>query len=145
MQMFGLTIARTKSLESLVGISGSRSWWPLIHEAVTGGWQRNESINTDTVLSNPTLFACVTLIAGDIAKLRPKLVEKDTHGIWSEIESAAFSPVLRKPNAYQSRIDFFEWWMLSKLVHGNLYALKARRGDVALHPRSVPRDAAPGA
>jgi HK97 family phage portal protein len=132
MEMFGLTITRTKSLgsgmDSLTGISGSRSWWPLIREATTGGWQRNEEINTDTVLSNPTLFACVTLIAGDIAKLRPKLVERDAHGIWSEIESAAFSPVLRKPNAYQSRIDFFEWWMLSKLVHGNLYALKARDG-----------------
>ena len=132
MDIFGLSITRTKSLGSgmgsLTGISGSRSWWPLIREATTGGWQRGEEINTDTVLSNPTLFACVTLIAGDIAKLRPKLVERDAHGIWSEIESAAFSPVLRKPNAYQSRIDFFEWWMLSKLVHGNLYALKARDG-----------------
>ena len=128
MQVFGFTITRTKSLDSLTGISGSRGWWPLIREATTGGWQRNEEVNVDTVLSNPTLFACVTLIAGDIAKLRPKLVEQDSHGIWREVESAAFSPVLRKPNAYQSRIDFYEWWMLSKLVHGNTYALKARDG-----------------
>lgn len=132
MDIFGLSITRTKSLGSgmgsLSGISGSRSWWPLIREATTGGWQRGADVNTDTVLSNPTLFSCVTLIAGDIAKLRPKLVEQSADRIWREIESPAFSPVLRKPNAYQSRIDFFEWWMLSKLVHGNLYALKARDG-----------------
>ena len=128
MQMFGFTIARTKSLGSLTGISGSRGWWPILHEATTGGWQRNEEVSVDSALSNPTLFACVTLIAGDIAKLRPKLVEQDANRIWHEVESPAFSPVLRKPNPYQSRIDFYEWWMLSKLVHGNTYALKARDG-----------------
>ncbi len=133
MNLFGLTIARTKTLElhtksalSGVGVSGSSGWWPLIREWTTGGWQRNEEVQAETVLSNPTLFACITLIAGDIAKLRLKLVKKDDDGVWTETESSAFSPVLRKPNHYQTRIDFFEWWMISKLVHGNTYALKAR-------------------
>jgi HK97 family phage portal protein len=137
MQVFGLTIARTKQIEqtietrtksalSGVGLSGSRAWWPLIREWTTGAWQRNEEIQAESVLSNPTLFACITLIAGDIAKLRLKLVERDKDGVWSETESPAFSPVLRKPNHYQTRIDFIEWWMISKLVHGNTYALKAR-------------------
>jgi HK97 family phage portal protein len=131
MELFGLTIARTKTLRaksalSGLGLSGSRGWWPLIQEATTGGWQRNEEVQAETVLSNPTLFSCITLIAGDIAKLRLKLVERDDDGVWTETESPAFSPVLRKPNHYQTRIDFFEWWMISKLVHGNTYALKAR-------------------
>ena len=141
MNLFGLTIARTRALEaqtkslveaetksvlSGIGVSGSRGWWPLIREWTTGAWQRNEEIQAETVLSNPTLFACITLIAGDIAKLRLKLVERDPEGVWIETESSAFSPVLRKPNHYQTRIDFFEWWMISKLVHGNTYALKAR-------------------
>jgi HK97 family phage portal protein len=135
MNFFGLTIARTKTLDaqtksalSGVGLSGSRGWWPLIREWTTGGWQRNEEVQAETVLNNPTLYACITLIAGDIAKLGLKLVERDTDGVWSETESPAFSPVLRKPNHYQTRIDFFEWWMISKLVHGNTYALKARDG-----------------
>lgn len=117
---------KTKDLFGLSGLSGSRIWWPWFQESSAGGWQRNEAVNVNTVLSNPTLYACITLIAGDIAKLYPCLVEKDSDGIWNEIESAAFSPVLRKPNHYQTRVDFFEWWMLSKLVHGNTYALKAR-------------------
>jgi len=128
------TIARTKELElqrkyalgSLSGISGHRGWWPLIRDITTGAWQRNEEVNIDTVLSNPTLYACVTLIAGDIAKLRPMLVEQDDDSIWTEVESSAFSPVLRQPNGYQTWVDFAEWYILSKLVHGNAYALKAR-------------------
>jgi HK97 family phage portal protein len=129
--VLGLTISRAKTLQPrqkriLSNVDGSRSWWTLIHEITTGGWQRNEEVHVDTVLSNPTLYSCITLIAGDIAKLRPKLVERDSDGIWHEVESPAFSPVLRKPNTYQTRIDFFEWWQLSKLCHGNLYALKER-------------------
>jgi HK97 family phage portal protein len=135
MQLFGLTIARTKTLEAQtksalasVGVSGSRGWWPLIRESFTGAWQRNEELHAETVLCNPTLFACITLIAGDIAKLRLKLVEQDDDGVWTETTSAAFSPVLQKPNHYQDRIDFYEWWMVSKLAHGNTYVLKGRDG-----------------
>lgn len=137
MRVFGLTIARTKTLErsmkrrtkaalAHVGVSGSRGWWPIIRESFPGAWQRNVDIHPETVLHNPTLFACITLIAGDIAKLRLKLMEQDADGIWIETDSSAFSPVLAKPNHYQSRIDFYEWWLISKLVHGNTYVLKAR-------------------
>jgi HK97 family phage portal protein len=135
MTFFGFQLTRQKALAprvsampTVVPISGGRSLWSSfwIQETSVGGWQRNEDARAATVLANPTLYACVTLIAGDIAKLRPKLVERDANGIWAETDSAAFSPVLRKPNSYQTRIDFYEWWMLSKLAHGNTYALKAR-------------------
>jgi HK97 family phage portal protein len=136
-RLAGLTIERTKALEvkikalttqALSSVVGSRGWWPLLHEFTTGGWQRNETVNIDTVLQNPTLYACITLIQNDFSKCRPKLVEQDDDGIWTEIGSAAFSPVLRKPNHFQTRIDFFKWWMQSKLTWGNTYALKARDG-----------------
>jgi HK97 family phage portal protein len=126
MDLFGWTIARTKALSRGIStILGGRLWWPL-HDPYPGAWQQNAEVSPTTVLSNPTLYACVTLIAGDIAKLRPMLVEEDDHGIWSETYIPAFSPVLDTPNPYQDRVDFFEWWMLSKLCHGNTYALKAR-------------------
>ena len=71
-------------------------------------------------------FACKTLIARDIAKLRVKLVEKDDNDIWSETTNPAFSPVLRRPNDYQTRNQFWECWLLSKLCRGNTYVLKVR-------------------
>lgn len=70
-------------------------------------------------------FACKTLIARDIGKLRIKLVQQ-ANGIWSETENPAFSPVLRKPNRFQTRNQFWEYWILSKLNRGNTYALKQR-------------------
>jgi HK97 family phage portal protein len=55
-----------------------------------------------------------------------RLVQKDANGIWTETENPAFSPVLRKPNRYQTRIKFVEQWLTSKLLHGNTYVLKQR-------------------
>jgi HK97 family phage portal protein len=100
-------------------------WWP-IREPFAGAFQRDIEWTPDTVLAHSAVFGCITLIASDIGKLRPKLVEQDANGIWKETQSAAFSPVLRKPNPYQNRIQFIEWWMNSKLIRGNTYALKER-------------------
>lgn len=103
-----------------------RTGWYPIYEADTGNWQRNIKVDRESVLAYHAVFACMTLIARDIAKLRVKLVQRDANGVWSEFTSPAFSPVLRKPNAYQTRIQFWENWILSKLSHGNTYALKVR-------------------
>lgn len=101
-------------------------WYPLIREPFTGAWQRNQELRGETLLTFHAVYSCVTLIASDVAKCRPKLMQQGDNSIWSETEAAAFSPVLRKPNNYQNRIQFFESWMLSKLIHGNTYVLKER-------------------
>ena len=72
------------------------------------------------------MFACTTLIASDIGKVRLRLVVQDGEGIWRETESPAFSPVLRKPNRYQTFPKFIEQWIVSKLIKGNTYVLKQR-------------------
>jgi len=108
------------------GGSGSRGWWPIVREPFAGAWQRNLETQADTVLGNPTVFACTSLIAQDVGKVRLALVEEVGRGIWEETDSPAFSPVLRKPNHYQTAVKFREQWMLSKLIHGNTYALKQR-------------------
>lgn len=130
MKIFGLPIPFTgepsrKAVMSSVS-EGRGGWYPIVREPFAGAWQRNISINADTAASFHADFACKTLIARDIAKMRVKLVEKDANDIWSETDSAAFSPVLRRANDYQSRNQFWEAWMLSKLSRGNAYVLKVR-------------------
>lgn len=125
MKLFGLTFGREKALEPVADRGG---WWPVIREAFSGAWQENVEIRADTVMSFHAVFACQTLIASDIAKLRVKLVAQDGDGIWTETKNPAYSPVLRKPNGYQNRIQFFECWVLSKLQRGNAYILKQRDG-----------------
>jgi len=106
-------------------VDTNRGWFPVVREPFTGAWQRNEEIRLDTSLSNPVLFRCVSLISSDVAKMRCRLVRLDD-GIWTEAENPAFSPVLKRPNRYQNRIQFFTYWMISKLTMGNTYVLKQR-------------------
>ena len=130
MQFLGLTILRTKALPSqLASVNEGRGgWWPIVRESYPGAWQQNVTVNLDNVMTFSALYACVTLIASDIGKLRIKLTQESGDDVWEEVDSPAYSPVLRKPNGYQNRIQFLENWITSKLVWGNAYILKARDG-----------------
>src|SRR5262245_24976521 len=130
MRIFGVPIPFTgerKALPPLTSVPYDRGgWYPLIREPFAGAWQRNMEINVNTAASFHADFACKTLIARDIAKMRVKLAERDSDDIWSETTNPAFSPVLRRPNNYQTRNQFWECWVLSKLSRGNSYVLKER-------------------
>jgi HK97 family phage portal protein len=107
-------------------VSSSGGWYPVVRESFTGAWQQNVELRVETALSNPTVFRCVSLIAGDIAKTPLRLVRLTDDGIWIETASPAFSPVLRKPNHYQTISQFLEQWVFSRLLYGNTYVLKGR-------------------
>jgi HK97 family phage portal protein len=148
-RLFGidLSFGRSRTATAVVGASvparGSGGWWPVVREPSLGAWQRNESLAMPTTMSYAAVFACTTLIASDIGKLRLRLVERDDEGIWNEVTASAFSPVLRKPNRYQLINKFLEQWLVSKLTFGNTYVLKQRdaRGVVValyvLDPQKV--------
>jgi HK97 family phage portal protein len=124
MKLFGFQITKAAPTQTLNSVD-NRGWYS-IFESFPGAWQRNIRVDHESVLAYNAVFACMTLIAGDVAKNRVKLVALDSDGIWSETTNAAFSPVLRKPNGFQTRIQFWENWMLSKLSRGNAYVLKQR-------------------
>lgn len=151
MRLFGVELWKPRSVrgqlvEKQTGImlpARAGSWFGIFTEAFSGAWQRNVVLdNTQTLLAFSAVFACISLIAGDIAKLRIKLLRR-VGGFWTEDFSGAFSPVLRKPNRYQTRLQFIHSWMTSKLIWGNTYVLKERdeRGVVVemhvLNPQLV--------
>lgn len=100
------------------------SFWGLIQEAFPGAWQQNVEIKTEDILRHPAVQAALALISGDVAKLRLRLMKRGDDAIWGEIRGA--NPVFRKPNHYQTRVQFFEQWLLSLLIYGNTYVLKHR-------------------
>lgn len=133
MRVFGLTISRSKTAVGPIQPTPyeaqqmqSRGWFSIIREGFTGAWQRNIATPAGALQAHVTVFACLTLIAGDISKMRLLLVKRDEDGISTEVESKAYSPVLEKPNHYQNRMQFLEAWVLSKLQAGNTYVLKER-------------------
>ena len=136
MRLFGLEISRARVPSALSPPAGTQGggWFPVIRESYTGAWQQNAPpITAPTALSYFAVYGCVTLIATDIGKLGLRLVAQDDDGIWSETENPAYSPVLRKPNRYQTINKFVEQWITSKLTAGNAYVLKQRdhRGVVS--------------
>jgi HK97 family phage portal protein len=131
MRLFGVTLPalRRKALPpGTQTVEQSRGWFRLgaVLEPFTGAWQRNIVGNRDDILTHTVVYACLRLISADIGKVRIRLVEQNRNNIWEETTNTAHSPVLRKPNRYQTRIKFIEQWVLSKLTDGNAYILKDR-------------------
>lgn len=124
MNLFGLTITRTKALSAVGG--AWRNAWRTISEPFAGAWQKNIEEKQSDLLTYPTLYACIYRIASDIGKLPFSLRRRDENGVWTEVSNPAYDPVLRKPNDYQTAAQFREQWLLSKLTAGNTYALKRR-------------------
>jgi HK97 family phage portal protein len=129
-QLFGFEVSIRKAAP-LRPLSRARDgWWPVVRESYTGAWQENVDLRGESLLTNPTVFACVTRISQDIGKLRLRLVVQDDWNadIWTPTSNPAYSPVLRRPNHYQTIVKFVEQWVSSKLIWGNTYVLKQRDG-----------------
>jgi HK97 family phage portal protein len=128
MRIFGLDISRARSTPAnLSPVSSSLGgWYPIVRESSPGAWQHNVTVSQETALAYFAVYGCVSLIATDVAKLYLRLVEQDADGFWQETTNPAYSPVLRKPNRYQTITKFVETWITSKLTTGNTYVLKER-------------------
>jgi len=132
-RLLGRRQAATKAFTS---VSDNRGWFR-IFESYSGAWQQNVVVDRDLALSNHAVYACMTLIASDIAKMRLKVVELGKDRVWTENPNARAAGVLRKPNAYQTRIQFFESWVMSKLSRGNTYVLLVRDGRAGVREMHV--------
>lgn len=111
---------------SLSGVDDSRGWVQLFTGSLRHlNFQTEVEVSKDRVQAQATVFSCMTQIAADIGKLRAKLMEQAGE-IWREATSPAFSPLLRKPNRYQTWQKFIEQWLYSLLSAGNTYVLKVR-------------------
>src|SRR5262252_8288472 len=89
-----------------------RGWWPVVQEPFAGAWQQNRPLIMANPLQNATLYRCISMLAADVAKLRLRLMVESAENVSSETSSPAFSPVINKPNRFQTRIQFFESWLV---------------------------------
>lgn len=95
-----------------------------------GQWQSGTVIEcTENLFRFSSVYACIALISGDIAKLPPRLMRWGENGIWSEVlRESPFLALIRKPNRYQTWAQFTQQWVSSKLIHGNAYVYIERDG-----------------
>ena len=123
MKILGFNISREKAMQP---VNDWRHGWRVIHEPYTGAWQKNDELKRGDLTCYPALYACLNRITQDIGKLPFVLKREGENGIWKAAENPAWSPVLRKPNGYQTAQQFREAWILSKLIDGNVFVLKQR-------------------
>ena len=143
MKLFGreLTLRRKAAVPAMSASTAAALMNPVrtssgilgfVRESFAGAWQRGivEPETTRNVLAFSAVYACVTLIANDIAKLRPRLISRDrASGVSVEVpDGSPFARVLARPSHYQNRIQFATNWITSKLLYGNAYCLKQRDG-----------------
>jgi HK97 family phage portal protein len=127
MKIFGLSITREGAQKALHNVGSSfRDGWRRILEPFSGAWQRNIEEKRGDLLTYPTLYACISRIASDIGKLPFTLQQLLESGVSKAATNPAYTPVLTKPNGFQTQGQFREYWMIAKLTHGNTYALKRR-------------------
>jgi HK97 family phage portal protein len=92
-----------------------------VHEPFAGAWQRNISCGGTDALAFSAVFASVTMIAQDIAKLRPTVYRELEDGSKEPYPQHPAQRVLDKPNPFQTRVDFWQHFMMSVLMQGNTY------------------------
>lgn len=127
-----VTKAAVSAVSSIFG-DGARpasgdGFWGFTREPFAGAWQRGvrlDPIGELTAFS--AVYACISRIANDIAKLRPRLMQEVLDGTWLPADKNLPHWIpLRRPNSYQNRIQFITLWLVYKLLYGNTYALKVR-------------------
>jgi HK97 family phage portal protein len=120
------SFARGMVQRSATPVRGSLFGW--VREGAAGEWQRGNRVDPlGSITSFGAVFACVSRISFDIAKLEPRLMSTDDQGIRTPASrQSPYWNALRAPNPFQNRIQMLCYWMVAKLLHGNAYFLKAR-------------------
>ncbi|EGD4671678.1 phage portal protein, partial [Escherichia coli] len=95
--------------------AGWTSLFQAVAEPFSGAWQQAVKADPEAVLSFHAVFACISLISQDIAKMRLRLMQTDAQGIRRETRRGDIARLCRRPNAQQNRIQFFELWLNAKL------------------------------
>lgn len=103
-----------------------------VRDWYAGAWQNGDYTSNDAVSSNFSVYSCVSLIANDIGKCPLKFQKIDQNDIWLPSKNQQITDLLRKPNNYQTGAQFVQWWITSKLLRGNAYALKQRNNKGAV-------------
>lgn len=139
MKIFSWNISRAPSQAALKKVGTQTrvvqgGGWSRVFDWIGGGWQADAPYanNDGTVRAehSPTVYACMRAIAEDIAKLGLKVLKLQANSlVWKPAIQSPFLSLIRKPNAYQTRVQFVTHWLLSLLFHGNTYVYKRRDGS----------------
>lgn len=86
------------------------------------------SVTEDTAMQVSAVWACVRLLSETVASLPVNVYRKTDNGRELAPDFWFARLMARKPNRYQTKLEFFETMMLNLALHGNAYAKIDRLG-----------------
>ena len=120
------------------------AFWQNLFTWFGGSTQRNEGIQItgpatydeaaavdvteDSAMQISAVWACVKLLSETVASLPVNVYKKTPNGRELAPEFWFAQLMNRKPNRYQTRVEFFETLMLNLALHGNAYCKIVRVG-----------------
>lgn len=122
MGLFSRIFGRTKSAEATTTRPGFMS------DLGGGPTGSGISIGPDNAMRCATVMACCRILAEDVAKLPVGVYKTDDAGKSVVAKEHALFRLLRRPNGWQTHVDFFEQMMFGLLLWGNAYAVILRDG-----------------
>lgn len=106
------------------------------------GSERSSSgitISQAEALEETTCLSCVSIRASDLAKLPVHAYQRRANGGRTILKNHPIEGLLRKPNHWQTRLEFIEMMQVALLLEGNAYAIirrDSRARPTALFPWS---------
>lgn len=85
-------------------------------------------ISQGTAMAVSAVYACVTIIAQDVARCSPRLFARDQKGKRIQVLDHPVAEFFRQPNDYQTWFEFCEQLESGRLLRGNGYAAIRRDG-----------------
>lgn len=79
-------------------------------------------VNEDSAMQLSAVWACVRLLSETVASLPVNVYRKTATGRELAPDHWLSLLMARKPNRYQTKVEFFETLMLNLALHGNAYA-----------------------
>jgi HK97 family phage portal protein len=79
-------------------------------------------VNEDSAMQLSAVWACVRLLSETVASLPVNVYRKTAKGRELAPDHWLSLRMARKPNRYQTKVEFFETLMLNLALHGNAYA-----------------------
>ncbi len=129
-----------RTVEKVVGWN-SDDW------VLTGGYgpgAGGKMVTPTTATSEPTIYACISYLADDLAKVPINLWRQNRgKGRTLQVNSALYKTLNFLPNAFQSAFEWKQYTQTALLTHGNAYNFIVRnaRNEIVellpIHPNRV--------
>lgn len=93
---------------------------------ISGNPKTSKSVTFDTAMTVSAVFASIRLLAETVSSLPLDMYAVDKDGNRTKSDHDLINLLRYKPNARQTRIEFFEQLMLNLVSSGNAYVIKGK-------------------